>query len=59
MKKIKTFNVAVVGATGEVGEEMTRILEERNFPVTEIFLYASHCSVGKEYQFKGKVIRVK
>ena len=56
---MKTFNVAVVGATGAVGEEMTRILEERNFPVKEIFLYASHRSVGKEYVFKGEKIKVK
>ncbi len=56
---MKIFNVAVVGATGAVGEEMTRILEERKFPVKEIFFYASHRSVGKEYVFKGEKIKVK
>ncbi len=56
---MKYFNVAVVGATGAVGEEMTRILEERNFPIKKISLYASHRSVGKEYIFKGEKIQVK
>ncbi len=54
---MKYYNVAVVGATGAVGEEMTRILEQRGFPVKKLSLYASHRSAGKEYLFK-ETIRV-
>lgn len=54
----KKVNVAVVGATGAVGETMISILEERNFPVAELFPLASSRSVGKRVQFKGKSIPV-
>jgi aspartate-semialdehyde dehydrogenase len=50
--------VAVVGATGAVGNEMIRILEERNFPVGELKLLASERSMGKELMFKGKAYPV-
>ncbi len=50
----KLYNVAVVGATGAVGEEMLKILEERNFPVGELRLLASPRSKGKKIKFKGK-----
>jgi len=56
---MKYYNVAVVGATGAVGEEMTRILEERNFPVNHLLLCASYRSCGKEYFFKGEKIKVR
>lgn len=48
------YNVAVVGATGAVGEAMISILESRNFPVNELYLLASSRSAGKKIQFKGK-----
>jgi len=48
------MKVAVVGATGLVGSKMLQVLEERNFPVTELLPIASHKSVGKEISFKGK-----
>lgn len=48
------MKVAVVGATGLVGTLMSRILEERNFPVTELIMSASDKSVGKEVQFRGE-----
>lgn len=48
------MKVAVVGATGLVGTRMMQILEERNFPVTELIPVASERSVGKEVVFKGK-----
>lgn len=51
---MKTFNVAVVGATGLVGGEMIRILEERNFPVKNLKLLASERSLGKTLTFRGK-----
>ena len=48
------MRVAVVGATGLVGSKMLQILEERNFPVTELLPVASEKSIGKEIEFKGK-----
>ncbi|NMH89102.1 aspartate-semialdehyde dehydrogenase [Flavivirga algicola] len=48
------MKVAVVGATGMVGEVMLKVLEERNFPVTELLLVASERSVGKKLTFKDK-----
>jgi aspartate-semialdehyde dehydrogenase len=51
---MRTYSVAVVGATGAVGNEMISILEERNFPVGELRLLASERSLGKELTFKKK-----
>ena len=48
------MKVAVVGATGMVGQVMLKVLEERNFPVTELIPVASEKSVGKKISFKGK-----
>lgn len=48
------MKVAVVGATGLVGGEILKVLEERNFPVTEIIPVASERSIGKKITFKGK-----
>jgi aspartate-semialdehyde dehydrogenase len=56
-KQIK-MKVAVVGATGLVGTKMLQVLEERNFPVSEIVPVASERSVGKEVIFKGKSYKV-
>jgi aspartate-semialdehyde dehydrogenase len=56
---VNKVNVAVVGATGAVGEAMVEILAERKFPVAELHLLASERSVGKVVQFGGKSIRVK
>ena len=55
----KNYDVAVVGATGAVGEAMLSILEERNFPVGEVYALASSRSVGKRIPFKGKNLIVK
>jgi len=52
------MKIAVVGATGLVGSEILKVLEERNFPVTEIIPVASEKSVGKEVTFKGKPYKV-
>ncbi|HLA48105.1 MAG: aspartate-semialdehyde dehydrogenase [Nitrospinae bacterium RIFCSPHIGHO2_02_39_11] len=52
------YTVAVVGATGAVGNEMVSILEERNFPVGNLKLFASERSEGKYIEFKGKNTRV-
>ena len=48
-----------MGATGAVGEEMLKILAERNFPVDRLELLASSRSIGKTYRFKGRDIAVK
>lgn len=48
------MKLAVVGATGMVGNVMLEVLEERNFPFTELFLVASEKSIGKKISFKGK-----
>ncbi len=50
----KTYNVAVVGATGAVGEAMIEILEEREFPVDTLYPLASTRSAGSKVMFKGK-----
>ncbi len=55
---MKLKNVAILGATGAVGREMLKILEERNFPVGELKLLASARSVGKKIPFKGREITV-
>jgi aspartate-semialdehyde dehydrogenase len=52
------MNIAVVGATGMVGRTMIKVLEERNFPVTELIPAASERSVGKELTFRGKPVKV-
>ncbi|HPY67553.1 MAG TPA: aspartate-semialdehyde dehydrogenase [Bacteroidales bacterium] len=52
------MKIAVVGATGMVGRTMMKLLEERNFPLTEIIPVASEKSVGKELIFKGKPVKV-
>ena len=51
---MKPVNVAVVGATGAVGEAMIEILESREFPVDTLFPLASSRSVGKSVQLRGK-----
>jgi aspartate-semialdehyde dehydrogenase len=52
------LNVGIVGATGAVGTEMLRVLEERNFPLSELHLYASERSVGKKLPFRGSPIAI-
>ena len=52
------MKVAVVGATGMVGEIMLQVLAERNFPVTELIPVASEKSVGKEIEWKGNTYKV-
>jgi aspartate-semialdehyde dehydrogenase len=54
----KQFNIAVVGATGVVGNQMIRCLEERQFPIKSIKLLASSRSAGRKIRFKGNDIEV-
>ncbi len=55
---MRKYHVAVVGATGAVGNEMIAILEERNFPVGKVTFLASERSAGKELPFKGEMQKV-
>ena len=48
------MNIAIVGATGNVGRKIIEVLEKKNFPTSEIFLIASSKSAGKKISFKGK-----
>ena len=52
------MRVAIVGASGAVGQEFLRVLAERNFPITELKLFGSSRSAGREYEFRGKKIMV-
>lgn len=52
------MNVAIVGASGAVGQELLKVLNEQNFPVTSLRLFGSQRSAGKEYEFRGKKIKV-
>lgn len=52
------LNVAIVGATGAVGQEFLRLFEERDFPVGSLKLLASERSVGKELHYKGQAIQI-
>jgi len=58
MSNSKLFNVAIVGITGAVGQQMIRLLEERNFPIAQLKLLASSRSAGKKVSFKGRDITV-
>ena len=53
------MKVAIVGASGAVGQEFLRVLEEQNFPVDELLLFGSKRSAGRTYNFRGKDITVK
>ena len=53
------MNVAIVGASGAVGQEFLRVLAERNFPIDNLVLFGSDRSAGTEYEFKGKTYTVK
>ena len=58
MTKSKTFRVAVVGAGGLVGRKMVQVLEERNFPVSELRLFATEKSAGEIVNFRGKEYKI-
>ena len=53
-----SMKVAIVGASGAVGQEFLKVLEERNFPIDELLLFGSERSAGRTYQFKGEDITV-
>ena len=56
---MKTYTVAVLGATGAVGQEMMNILEERNFPVGQLIPLASKRSAGKTLKFRGEDVVIR
>ena len=53
------MKVAIVGASGAVGQEFLRVLDERNFPIDELLLFGSERSAGRKYTFRGKEIEVR
>ena len=53
------MKAAIVGASGAVGQEFLRVLQERDFPVDELVLFGSERSAGRKYLFKGKELEVK
>lgn len=53
------MNVAIVGVSGAVGQEFLRVLDERNFPIDELFLFGSSRSAGRVYTFRDKQYTVK
>ena len=55
----EAMNVAIVGASGAVGQEFLRVLEEQNFPVDQLTLFGSKRSAGRTYKFRGKDYVVK
>ncbi len=55
---MKKYNVGIIGATGAVGREMIKVLEERKFPINELKLFASERSIGKKIKFAGKDVEV-
>ena len=55
---MKTYNVAVLGASGAVGQQMIQVLEERNFPVGRLLPLASARSAGKTVSFRGEAIAI-
>ena len=55
---MKLYNIGILGASGAVGREMIKVLEERNFPVGKLRLFASERSVGKKVSFKGEEIAI-
>ena len=55
---MKMYTVAVLGATGAVGQEMIKILQERNFPVGKLVPLASARSAGKTLKFNGQDVAI-
>ena len=52
------MNVAIVGASGAVGQELLKVLQQQNFPVSSLRLFGSNRSAGREYDFRGEKIKV-
>ena len=53
------MKIAIVGASGAVGQEFLRVLDEQNFPIDELLLFGSSRSAGRKYTFRGKDMVVK
>ena len=52
------MNIAIVGASGAVGQELLKVLDQQNFPVASLRLFGSERSAGKEFEFRGRKIKV-
>ena len=55
---MKRVNLAIVGATGMVGRTFLKVLEERKFPINNLYLFSSEKSAGTELTFRGKEYKV-
>ena len=53
------MKIAIVGASGAVGQEFLRILEERELPIDELLLFGSQRSAGRSYRFRGRDLTVR
>ena len=53
------MNIAIVGASGAVGQELMKVLEERRFPAEKVTLFGSSRSAGREYAFRGEKLTVR
>ncbi|MBO5813152.1 MAG: aspartate-semialdehyde dehydrogenase, partial [Alistipes sp.] len=53
------MNIAIVGASGAVGQEFLTILEEHNLPIDSLTLFGSERSAGRTYKFRGEELTVK
>src|SRR5690625_6225931 len=58
MTKNNTYNIAIVGATGAVGQKILKILADKNFPINDLKLLSSPRSAGKKIDFKGETLTV-
>ena len=58
-KNIREMKIAIVGATGAVGQEFLRVLDEQNFPIDDLLLFGSKRSAGRKYAFRGKEYTVR
>ena len=52
------MNIAIVGASGAVGQELLKVLDQQNFPVSSLRLFGSERSAGKEFEFRGEKVKV-
>ena len=52
------MKVAIVGGSGAVGQEFQRVLARKDFPIDELLLFVSERGAGREYEFRGKKIKV-
>ena len=55
---MKKYNVAIVGASGAVGQEFLRVLEEQDFPIAKLRLFGSERSAGRKINYRGEELTI-